>query len=417
MVGDLDSNRWDEGGFGRLLLKRPQRETNVSLEHIRAKLARLDQLGTRLGDDRVEQLAAAAAATLADAPAFLTATATFKSCLMLDAVYALARHRLWVNNNLFITALVDFLSSEYRLAESTVRELLSALAPAAAALAHRGATEPGVALADTDDRDFLRYVFVASATAADEGALIADLGLGTRLLRRVRQSVETAAAPGATYLAPLDADVAAVMAELAKDTQDSRWALDVQRLRFEVWEAGVPLPTAAEANTLFDLLLTVGRKRRVKEAKVEHGDERSALRRAGMIFMVDGALELAPKGQALTAAAFAAGAEGQKELTLETLAALNAHYQERVIATHPALGPRRLVGLVRDLRPLAPLGLRAAIARVARDPSPGIREELLSALAGAALPPWLEAAAEAALRDAGIAPGPAPVARSRGAGA
>lgn len=390
----------------------------MSLEQIRSKLARLDQISTRLGHGPVEALAAAVEAALADGPAFLTATETFKSCLTLDTVYALARHRLWINNNLFITALIDYLSSEYRLAESTVRSLLSDLAPCAAALAQRRNGAAPASVLESDDRDFLRYVFVASATAADERALIADLGLGTRLLRRVRQSVETASDTNSdAFLAPLDADVGTVMVELAKDARSTPWALDVQRLRFEVWESGVPLPSASEASSLFDLLLTVGRKRRLKEAKVEHGDEGSALRQAGMVFLVDGALELAPKGQALTAAAFAAETHKLKELSLDALAALNAHYQERVIATHPSLGPRRLVGLVKDLRPLAPLGLRAAIARVAQDPSPEIRDELLSALAGAALPPWLAAAADAALRDAGIAPGTPTVARSTGGGA
>jgi hypothetical protein len=384
----------------------------VSLADIRSKLARLDQLATRLGHDRVDQLADAALAALVSAPAFVTTTATFRSCLSLDLVYALARHRLWVNNSLFITALADFLSSEYRLAESTVRELLSTLAPEAAALgvsaAARSRSTDSDADTDTgsDDRDFLRYVFVVCATAADETMLVADLGLGTRLLRRVQRSVETSAGDSG-YLAPLDADIAVVMAELALDTRATPWALDIQRLRFEVWEAGVDLPSASEAHQLFELLLTIGRKRRLKEAKVEHGDEQSALRRAGLLFVVDHALELTPKGQALTAAAFAAQAQAQKELSLEALSALNAHYQERVIATHPSLGAKRLVGLVKDLRPLAPLGLRAAIARVARDSSPGIRDELLAALAGAALPPWLAAAADAALRDAGIANGPA----------
>lgn len=378
----------------------------MGLHSIRTKLARLDQLSTRLGPDRVERLAVAAQTALVEGPAFLTTTETFRSCLTLDLVYALARHRLWVNNNLFITALVDFLSSEYRLAESTVRELLLGLAAVAAEVAQA----PGP-VAETDAKDFLRYVFVASATAADESSLVADLGLGHRLLRRVRQSVETTACDSETFLAPLDADVAAVMAELARDTSETPWALDVQRLRFELWEAGVALPTAAEASSLFDLLLTIGRKRRLKESKVEHGDEGSALRRAGLVFVVDLALELTPKGQALTASAFATQARRQTAPSLEALAALNAHYQERVIATHPALGAKDLVGLVKTLRPLAPLGLRAAIARVARDTSPGIQRELLAALADAELPPWLAAAADAALRDAGIAQNPLPVAR------
>ena len=392
----------------------------MSIDRLKAKLGRLRELGERQGEAALQHAEAAVEAAVEDLPSFVTSTSTFRGALILDVVYACLRHRAWINNELFGDALAAFLAGEYRLAASTAESLVKKV------LSTLGAD----ALTAADNKEFLRYLFVMSATTSDEASLVFELGLGKELLARVSAGLEpkggkpapdgASARAGAVFAAPLDADIADALAELAAETGADPGALDAERLRFALFEAdqGASTPLASvEARRVFAVLVELGVKRMLPEIALEAalahaiGEAKASVRTkrllaslvgAGLVFAAQSKRwELTPEGQALTALAFAAAFGGEPMPDFTVLAQLNAQYQEKVIERHPAFTNDELLACVVRLRPLAPRTLQALIKRIAASGDDAAVARLRADVSSAKFPPWLADAAKGALAAIG----------------
>lgn len=370
----------------------------MSLARLQAKLERLGRLAARPGADDPAALAQTAHEALSDGPAFLTMTTTLRGALELDLVYALVRHRAWVRAVSFREALAGFLSSEYRLAASSARELVDAVAGVPVA-------------ADTDQgHQFLRYVFVLTATTSDEAELALDLGLGEGLIAGLKRAIAGASAVSSeapAYAGGLDQAVRTVMIELAELASDSPLALDGERLRYALFEAsaasaGEPVvPDDAETAATFAVLLELSRKKKRPKAKLAaSGVDFEKLRRAGLVYG-DATLELALSGQELVAAAHADEIVATGiTLDAKRLAGLPPATQARLIAVHPDMSVEALTSLAAEPATLSPRALEAVVGRLAREAPAEVWSETRQRLEGAALPVWLAGAAQRALAEA-----------------
>lgn len=337
-----------------------------------------------------------------------------------DLTYAVARHHHWRGAPILVDVLTDFLVREYRLTNDAAMALsLAAVAPKS--LPAHG-TDGHVA---ATDREFLRYIFVASATATCEAELLADLGIGTALVARIRETVEatvaarTADAP-VRFLPELDAHISEILCELASEAKSVPWALAVHRLRYHLIDATAPLSPWLKvhgARALFDLLLAIGsrgtaslrqialRLRRIGKGCEGRSDEAGSLLRAlaaeGLVFLCDVAddeerrrYQLTPFAQELTAEAFARNLTITMRTPLAEFGTLCAPYQAAVIRALEVPDVETLTRIAESTRPLSPLGLRAALDRVREVAGVEAATLLAARTAAADASPWLRRAAE-----------------------
>lgn len=186
--------------------------------------------------------------------------------LLLNLTYATARHRFWIHAPVFVDLLTEFVTDDYALPRSSASTLAEAFCDLAAASPQTAALDlrdviPGQ---DRRDREFLRFVFVATATASSEEDLILDMGLGTRILKRIKQAAEaamleanqTSADPSrdeyrrdnaegdqkktnraiAIFVPEIDAQFATIMSDFAREIRRNNAALEIERMRFHLMQ-------------------------------------------------------------------------------------------------------------------------------------------------------------------------------------
>src|SRR5690606_33754965 len=132
--------------------------------------------------------------------------------LEIDVLYGLFRHRSWTGTPIVIDIFVEFLATEYRLPQDLGRHLIESQMMTLAALLP-------TPVAAGSDKEFLQYIFVETATAASEADLIADLGIGSTMIKKLR----TAAAAvmkrtnHPTFVPDVDATISEIMIALAAE--------------------------------------------------------------------------------------------------------------------------------------------------------------------------------------------------------
>ena len=298
-----------------------------------------------------------------------------QSFIAVDLSYILLRNRFWISAPIFCELLVEYLSDEYFLPREIAISLAEDLVCAAQSLPGEQ-DKPDIGRWITHhgkrDKEFLTYVFVATATATNEDQLILDLGLGTRLLRRIKAAAESAIQlstqqkstdtsepdPAVLVFVPeIESLFAQIMTDLSREARLTPWAMDIHRVRFHLLR-NLPGSTATRdpracssefASSLFQFLLTLGKARQLGEDALDKMLLEYALS-ADMAFVMDcgkrfgkpfRTIALTPPGEDITATAFAeellprvltAG-----RLDTELILTLPARYQLSVVkalATH-----------------------------------------------------------------------------------
>jgi hypothetical protein len=259
----------------------------------------------------------------------------------------------------------------------------------------------------------------------------------------------------ARYLPEVDAEIAHVAAELAREQEALPWALQVHSLRYDVSSLSAPWgPVIAEhgARWLFDLLLTIGSRGEANESQLDRrlkqlvpGGVTSRLGAALASSSLLRALEpldlvyptaagkrrtaedtpasrasadagqrwrLTEKAQELTAEAFAcqrANAAPNAAAVVELLKEQNPAYQAALVRTASALDAAHLEAVVRSVRPLSPAGLKEAVLRLAGLAGEDATRRHVAALLETECSPWLRKAACETLASLGSARDVAPL--------
>ena len=183
---------------------------------------------------------------------------SLRGVLFIDLAYALARHRDWLQTPVFSALLVEFLQLDHGLprgdAEILVHDMIEA------------AIEVGLSRTRTicgDDREFLTWAYICAAGASGEDALEADLGLGTAVLRKLREGIKALERVDSHVFVPeYDAMLATIVIELGHECKSLPWSMDHHRLRYAllaaVGDAAQPYILEEAIPVIFDALAAIG---------------------------------------------------------------------------------------------------------------------------------------------------------------
>lgn len=349
-----------------------------------------------------------------------------------ELVYALRRHGHWRRTPLFKDALDDHLCREFGLPRAIVERLSSALLASPGVSPDDG---PEIRPVPPTDEEFVRFVCVESATAQSEGQLARELGLGDQLFLRIKEAMRWLA-QGRTetvrFATELDAKIAAVLCDLAKDLKTQPLALWAHKLRYLMTNVEAPWRDMLRdqgGQRFLAVLVSLGKRGeasvRQLAAKVQpafpelsgadpvvltahllESFERLSLVRPVTTRSAKDAgtvrWRLLPLGEEITAEAFARNylnVGGELSLSAASLSALPAAYLAAIIRQIPADDSAAIQRLTREIRPLPSLAVAAILARVAElDGGEGATSFAQSLLLAEASP-WSKAAACHALEQ------------------
>ncbi len=342
-----------------------------------------------------------------------------------ELVYALRRHGHWRKTPLFKDALDDHLCREYGLPRVIVERLSSALLASPGVSPDQG---PEVRPVPPTDEEFVRYVCVESATAANETQLGAELGLGDQLFRRIKEAMRWLAGGkegGVRFATELDARIADVLCDLAKELKLQPLALWSHRLRYLMTNVEAPWRDMLQehgGHRFLAVLVSLGKRGEasVRQLAAKVAPAFPELAGADPLVLTAHLFEsferlqlvrpvtnrdakdpgtvrwkLLPLGEEITAEAFARNylnVGGESALAPAALAKLPAAYQAAVLRQLPADDSEHFKRLILSIRPLSSQGLAALLQRIAEyDGGAGaatVAEDLLTAETS----PWVKAA-------------------------
>lgn len=335
--------------------------------------------------------------------------------LEVDVLYALFRHRSWTGTPIVIDILVEFLATEYRLPQSFGRQLIEdQMVTLAAVLPIRPI--PG------QDRDFLEYIFVETATALSEVELIADLGIGSALIKKLRVAATTVMKRGcqASFVPDVDATISEIMITIARQVKATPWALDLHRLRFAL--RGMYIGSLSETGlaSAFDMLTAIGSKRAMAyehmvQWLIGHSLTASeaetliqSLVKADLLYLSEQKgsssnqvasrrYSLTLKACDLTATCYLRRYFGRTKDPLKKLLVLPGPYQRAAIEQLDDAD--LMISLLRDHTiTLTPEGLRSAIALIAKNGHGAVCVEIIQNISRDSRNPWLRKAALESLK-------------------
>lgn len=336
-------------------------------------------------------------------------------------VYASVRHRHFSTTEILTEILVSYLSHHFGIA----RAYATALTNAALSAIQKSASKIPSHIPDTN-REFLKYLFVHVACARSEEDLTSDLGLGTEILSRLKQSIDIVAAiqdaeadAPLMFLPEMDAQVADIMNEMTRGTKADPWALEHLRLSYQILGIGEKWSRAITAHGitgLFQVLLAIGSGQSASTKKIcdclvkiyPEIDRNPAM----LEFLIEFNLAF-PEGESpqektrwsltgfansLTQDAFAKRFLAQERNPSECLGSLSPAYQAAVIKWLPMHDHQTFVDIAKMTRPLVPPALTAIFDRLSaanlmtlhsdtalfvlcNDPSPWLRKAACRSLA------------------------------------
>ncbi|MBM4251435.1 MAG: hypothetical protein FJ146_05655 [Deltaproteobacteria bacterium] len=315
-------------------------------------------------------------------------------------LYAAMRHRSWLSCPLLTPILIDHLATHFGFPE----ELAAACVRSAIGAAKQNLNPP-----QRSDRDFLKYICVATALSQNELELETDLGIGRNLLGRIKEALGLISEQSEVvrYLAELDHEIADAVSSLASELTTSPWALQRARLSYLLLDAAGPWEQIIKehgSDWIFDLLVRFVEKQTMSlreisaavselvpaacETSEPIGPEAicQLLTERGLI-AADGPKKWRnlPLASQITAEAVA---NGMPSAILNRQGQLSRYDSDLQVAlvSSAHLKAEDLLTLVREEPALSPGALRAALRRISRDIGQAEANQLLRVLAARELP-------------------------------
>jgi hypothetical protein len=186
------------------------------------------------------------------------ASRSLRGTIFIDLIYALTRHREWLQVPVFSALLVEFLQLDHAIPRGEAEVLTHDLIEAAAQL--------GVGRSRSichDDREFLMWAYICAAAATDEDALESDLGLGTAVLQKLRDGLSALERVDSNVFVPeYDAMLATIVIELSHECKRIPWAMDFHRLKYAllsgVGDRAQPYILEESLPRIFESLIAIG---------------------------------------------------------------------------------------------------------------------------------------------------------------
>jgi hypothetical protein len=194
---------------------------------------KMTALRTGLNDWEIKTLEREFAQITSRISKFKNAASSLRGVLFIDVSYALLRHRDWLKTPVFSGIFIEFLQLDHHLPRNDAEFLVSEMIQAATLL--------GVGRSRTicdDDREFLTWAYVCAASAPDDFELEAELGLGTAVLKKLRDGFQAMERVDKhTFVPEYDSMLAAIVIELSQECKLTAWAMDHHRLRYALLAA------------------------------------------------------------------------------------------------------------------------------------------------------------------------------------
>ena len=325
-----------------------------------------------------------------------------KGLVFVDCLYALLKHRDWLDVAVFRALTVEFLQLDHGLARGAATKMIDELVEVVKRL--------GIAKTRSvccDDREFLTWTYVMAATAKGSLELEMEVGLGTALMRKLQDGVRALdeAAPN-RFIPEYDAMLAAIIVELGHESKSRKWALDEHRLKYRLLAAGgdqaVTWVLEEQIAATLAALMSIGRDSAASiypdlcqmfeaaDLVIPVRDGRG--RTAGWNLTQDGleisaGLAIATHGDAYTA-------------SMGSFVGTNPVWQLALIRDARLMTPSFVMQLLtEEMTRLAPPVVEAAVTYVVSLGADVLEPESIQALLDAAKQPWHKAAVMRALRD------------------
>lgn len=328
-------------------------------------------------------------------------SAAGRGYLFIEILYAILRHREWLEVPVFRAIAVEFLQLDHGLphkAAGTVVDTLIAESSRLGVLKERTLC--------VDDREFLNYCYVSAASAANDIELEIELGLGTAMIRKLRDGVRVLEdARTDIFIPEYDAMLASIVVELGHQTKVRPWALDEHRLKYkllcELGDAAVPWVYEENLPSLLQALLQVGKREFVwtespelcetlEKAKLIIPDRDGRGRIRGWDLTTDGA--------SLTASLYKHQFGLDTIQKMDLFLTLTLTWQIAILRDASVSSLDFVMELLsQHLTRLAPTAIETAVARVVALGDRVLEPETVKSLLGAAKLPWHKAAVMRAL--------------------
>lgn len=321
--------------------------------------------------------------------------------LFIEVIYAVLRHREWLEVPVFRAIAEEFLQLDHGIPQKPARDFVARVIAEV--------TRLGVVKARTlcvDDREFLNYCYVSAAGVKNDMELEIELGLGSAIIRKLRDGVRVLDEARVDIFIPeYDAMLASLILELSHQSKERPWALDEHRLKYKLLAnlGDQALPWILEENLplLLEAVLEVGRGEFRWAEKPELCE---ALENSRLILPDrDGrgrirGWDISADGAALTSVLFKVRYGHETVASTELFLAMTLTWQVAVLSD-AELAPIPFVMdlLANHLARMAPLSIETAVARVVALGDKILEPQTVKSLLGAAKLPWHKAAVMRAL--------------------
>ncbi len=157
-----------------------------------------------------------------------TTSRASRGYLFIEAIFALLRHREWLEVPVFHALVVEFLQLDHGLSRNIATQVVKVMIED---FTRMGLMKPRTIC--LDDREFLTYAYVVAASAANDIEMELDLGLGHALVRKLRDGVRVLEEARVDIFIPeYDAMLASIIIELGHQMRTRPSVLDEHRLKY-----------------------------------------------------------------------------------------------------------------------------------------------------------------------------------------
>jgi len=325
-----------------------------------------------------------------------------RGVLFLDLAYALSLHRDWLQMPVLSVLLVEFLQLDHGVSRNDAEIIVHDMVDAAIQLGLGRLRGNFVA-----DRDFLTWAYVCAATASDETALEADLGLGTAVLNKLRDGIKALEqVDNNIFVSEYDAMLAAIVIELSHETKSVPWSMDFERIKFALLSAGgdaaQPYILPESLPVILDALVAIGLGER--HALIERPALAELLVQAGLLMESKNDQRRKKQGHTITdlgarVTAAKVGLATGPDFSLDEFFKYNTRWQQFIVKRAKAISFDFLVTLAtQGINKLSPEVLEAIICRMCEIDQSRIKGDLVKKILGASQMGWHKAAIIRALR-------------------
>ncbi|MCX6116065.1 MAG: hypothetical protein NT027_00875, partial [Proteobacteria bacterium] len=318
------------------------------------------------------------------------------SFLFLEALYPLVKHVKWVHTPVFQGLLTEFLQMDHGIPRKLATTMIQGLIES---LARSGFVKKGGSL--TDDREYLKMAYVLAATADSDDDLELDLGLGSAIVRKLKDGISVLD-QGITdiYIPEYDAILASIVIEVNHSIRTHSWALDLERLKFKLMEelGDRAIECLIEEN-LLDLMRLLASLGHRKGNKVHSIDANIQVLESAKL--IEPNLSSAGKktswnltrlGAAISFKHFWADFSQSKAMNEALFLSLNETWQKRLVTSNDCLSTTFVeIILMKHAATLSPETIEASLMRLISDVDTSVDPAMILQLIESVTFPWQKA--------------------------